>query len=824
MGHRFQAFLIARLPRSVEQQDGERVFGFQCVGAIHHQWCDKWWPLQALHRFFSLLRVDENAAIVREELHSLAMYLDPEFKEANMSLPEFFNPAVPCPYTASLLSISWTIDLQDRSFLSGSSFTASLLDARKSCWEKASIMQNDEGICVIDITVIDNPAYCFVHRPGGRVLSAYQYLRQCAAHIFGLREPREGGDGKSWANAKPGSPWNSGALRTGYGKLDIREPDEATDACSTMIGVLHGFWALVDLAGYPLIEAATLRDAWPKEIFKERSGAQPLKIPHTDELPMPLDIVISLYIGLAPAADLEAIKHEFEAEEYHTAIGKVILPPYDMYATPEAFYRRTSAIRRILANPRSFEYIVEPHYVISWATPPNSQLGKHELIAHWSREYRRLGGEPVLLPALLNPFLLSPANIAADYALQVVRLWLSHPIHAQLGKLIHPAKMELKETTFLDLSDVNLTAAQVIDLVQRHPSVEAVSLSRNYMLKSSDIPFIVSSIPSLKRLHVMHRSDLGFQAVLIEHAAEFKQLEALLCPVLLTCPGEECDKPNIPISFTFLYGERVSLHPPPLVSVPLCTPAQIVQALTEILPHAFEEQDYGDSARLCREYGSKAFLESRPRPPRVRSMVMASHTFPFYMSANMLIHAALSSGVHKPGEPWSERRIVNLPIVNVVNSLPDDGEADQKGGNWMFMFIWSAHRDYLQKDLPRHNTWAFVYGDLIRVELDISVQDESEGQTTFDEQTARQLSHDEEPAPGFLCIRRTPPNLKTYDLRGFLRCMADEGRPLPDEEAVRRLEEILDTRDTVTGDLVCPLAQSHEIPPTGALPAQAAGG
>ena len=135
MGERFQIFLIAYLP---VHRRGAKRYAYRCVGAIHHQWCYKTMPLEALHRFFSLLRVDENAAIVREELHSLAMYLDPEFKEANMSLPEFFNPAVPCPYTASLLSISWTIDLQDRSFLSGSSFTASLLDARKSCWEKGT--------------------------------------------------------------------------------------------------------------------------------------------------------------------------------------------------------------------------------------------------------------------------------------------------------------------------------------------------------------------------------------------------------------------------------------------------------------------------------------------------------------------------------------------------------------------------------------------------------------------------------------------------------------------------------------------------------------
>ena len=42
--------------------------------------------------------------------------------------------------------------------------------------------------------------------------------------------------------------------------------------------------------------------------------------------------------------------------------------------------------------------------------------------------------------------------------------------------------------------------------------------------------------------------------------------------------------------------------------------------------------------------------------------------------------------------------------------------------------------------------------------------------------------------------------------------MEDEGRELPDAEAVARLETILNARDTVTGDTVCPLALPEEIP------------
>ncbi|KAL1945472.1 hypothetical protein VTO73DRAFT_2323 [Trametes versicolor] len=56
-----------------------------------------------------------------------------------------------------------------------------------------------------------------------------------------------------------------------------------------------------------------------------------------------------------------------------------------------------------------------------------------------------------------------------------------------------------------------------------------------------------------------------------------------------------------------------------------------------------------------------------------------------------------------------------------------------------------------------------------------------------------------------------------YDLRGFLRCMADEGRTLPDGEAVERLERILNMRDPVTSEtLICDLmAQDAELPLLG---------
>ena len=56
-----------------------------------------------------------------------------------------------------------------------------------ACMPPARISQNDHGICVIDITDVDRPAYCFMLRTdesGGPSRSAYGYLRADAEHLF----------------------------------------------------------------------------------------------------------------------------------------------------------------------------------------------------------------------------------------------------------------------------------------------------------------------------------------------------------------------------------------------------------------------------------------------------------------------------------------------------------------------------------------------------------------------------------------------------------------------------------------------------------------
>ena len=52
---------------------------------------------------------------------------------------------------------------------------------------------------------------------------------------------------------------------------------------------------------------------------------------------------------------------------------------------------------------------------------------------------------------------------------------------------------------------------------------------------------------------------------------------------------------------------------------------------------------------------------------------------------------------------------------------------------------------------------------------------------------------------------------KVYDLKGFLECMAREGRSMPTEDAVNQLEDILFAKDPKTGAYRCPLMTQDQV-------------
>lgn len=126
MGANLQVFLIAEVPIP----EGRSFY--QCVGAFNHHYCFGIRAVRALYRFFSLLRVRENAALVRDELRSFAQWN----LRGDAPLETWMNPAVPCPFAVSLLSIAWTTDLEHLPYLSNYSPSNGLLDARRDCWHR----------------------------------------------------------------------------------------------------------------------------------------------------------------------------------------------------------------------------------------------------------------------------------------------------------------------------------------------------------------------------------------------------------------------------------------------------------------------------------------------------------------------------------------------------------------------------------------------------------------------------------------------------------------------------------------------------------------
>lgn len=126
----------------------------------------------ATKRFMSLIKQNDNAEIIREELRVLQ----------GLSLEDDKIPEVPCPYTLFLVASAWCYDLEIQ-YASGVSFDNGVLDANMGSNEG----DNNDGITVIDITEPTKPTYCFVSVEGLEAsddavptyvpLSAEQYVR-----------------------------------------------------------------------------------------------------------------------------------------------------------------------------------------------------------------------------------------------------------------------------------------------------------------------------------------------------------------------------------------------------------------------------------------------------------------------------------------------------------------------------------------------------------------------------------------------------------------------------------------------------------------------
>lgn len=597
----------------------------------------------------------------------------------------------------------------------------------------------------------------------------------------------------------------------------------------------------MDLAGYPIIPAHTLRKIWPGAAA-DREGPKQTEIPVLDDLPMPLDIVVSLWLGFSDSAVLATITRVFGVEEPHHAIGKAILPPYE--GTPEDIWRRTRVIQSLLSKQRAFEYVLTPRRRSSSNLCPAymPESVTVDQLSLWYSEYVSSAGSRV------------PEG---DFTSTGRQEWVSQPLFQPLIDILHPAYVmkltlsamnpfpdglldalwfalqELGETTFIDLSCTHLSRNQVINILNRSTEVQALSLSGNPNIQPFDLLRIISSAPSLRRLHVMHMLELRVQptlrTLLGTLPAAFRQLEGLMNPQLLAC----CHTADWWATFTFRHETRTTVEGSHHVSIPLFTPAQVVQALTHILPLAFLENGYGESTSLLRHNVQLALQTG------ANNYAVPAEGFPFNLTSPMLLHVALSCGALCPGQTWSARPVVNVPS----DSFWDMPEAEG-WGSWVFHFDWDHRRH--RNDVPGRNQWGFIlYQVISATEAGDSYpttprtrSGDSTSDSDFPDIEAAQAGRAAGGAPAFHAhtpaISDTGPMDaqtpfqpengasplrklglsagRVYDLRGFLRCMAAEGRPLPDAEAVERLERILNMRDATTGSLICELMSQDDVP------------
>ena len=311
--------------------------------------------------------------------------------------------------------------------------------------------------------------------------------------------------------------------------------------------------------------------------------------------------------------------------------------------------------------------------------------------------------------------------------------------------------MELQETSHVDLTGFQLSGAQVAALLAALKEIRSVDLSANASLIADDLLDIIAAAPTLRRIVLMNCASVDgtrLLEIVDTSPSTFKGIEGILHPAFLTIT-----KPDpYPCAFTYAAALGQELC---CVSLPFFTPSQIVQALTEIIPW-------------------------RPGSPFITS---SGKFTPRRMDARPLVGcSAFQSGTREPGQTVHERTVVTVPFLSP--RIP----RGQKN-LWTFVRQW---RDWMSDGT---DSWGFVHYTRRDASQPITAE-EPEAWSGAKELQRRMM----DPGEG-----------KVYDLRGFLECMEREGRPMPAEDAVEQLDDILFAKDPLTGEYYCQLMTQEEV-------------
>ena len=303
-------------------------------------------------------------------------------------------------------------------------------------------------------------------------------------------------------------------------------------------------------------------------------------------------------------------------------------------------------------------------------------------------------------------------------------------------RLLSIALKELKETSRVDLTGFQVSGTQIATSLYDMDDTYSVDLSDNTVIVADDIIDIVAAAPSVRRIVLMGCPSVD-GARLLElvrcQPTRFRTVEGILHPAFCSL-----EKPGAYPSAFSCASSRVSYSvSTSCVSIPFFTAAQVVQAITDVIPW----QD-----------GLKS--------DRMRD---ASY------HAQEVAFAAFHSGTRQHGQSRRERTVMTVPLES--SWLPPLRSKS------LWTFIWKMSENNDRRNAEAHKWWGFVH--ITRRE-----PQETDGD---------------------------PVEMTIYDLQGFLQCMAQEGRPMPSDEAVAKLEKILYLKDEDTGEYCCPLMKQEHL-------------
>ena len=538
--------------------------------------------------------------------------------------------------------------------------------------------------------------------------------------------------------------------------------------------VIIYFTSISGIAGKPIIPAEALQEAWHKEQFDSRE-VQVDELCGTDVLNHVLHRFTERSDGL-DGFNLVEVKDLFHNLYFgpHRSISRRLLTEMK-----EAdFNLLRSCLEGLLRSATLYDFIIVRPHVEGVGDGAAARL-RSVLVAH-PQSGTTLEDHDISLPNVSLQTVRDALRGLPSIPDRAVDFLMTHLPHIGGGSL-------------LDLSDMNLSVGQITRLLSACPHIRHLSISHNARVVVEDIPELLRASPTMLRLNVIGCELIDGDSLCRLMRGKpwlFRQLEGLMHPSLLTI----LPKPvNFPISFTFIFAHH-GFH---AVTMSLFTPALVLQALATLLPTVWKEHDI-----------SYELLE-QPQDILLRGhslSTLLTHSGTSSLSAGMMGYVAFTAGTY-PTDPsrsgtsadkeWYFRPVVSVPLH------PHAVVSDQPGGSWAFLLEWSESDNSIHqrqtpepgefhRRQPRTKGYAFIHYEYPWSDL---------AGTESTEASRRRRDH--------VSVRRG----RAYDLYGFLRCMADEGRQLPPVEMVQRVAEFLCARHEPDGEQICPpIMDNYELP------------